>query len=259
MGYSRKPKHSDMHPTTRCAVTAILLLATVHAHAQIKKNPHPVSIGINAGTFIYQGDLSPSPIGSWKTPGPVIGIMANRQVRPGKLLRLDISAGLLQGNEAKYHRDSWRAERALAFRAPVAELVFSGQWHPMGTGQKLSPYLLAGGGIAVLRITRSFFGFNPAYFANEPEVISGLAKDIVRPAPRVLLIVPVGGGLQYRLNEKFSLTAESTYRLTRTDYLDGFSQAANPGKGDHYFKHVIGLVYHFGRDNGERYGCPATE
>ena len=39
-------------------------------------------IGVNAGTFIYQGDLSPSRLGSYKTMKPDLGIYVSRILSP---------------------------------------------------------------------------------------------------------------------------------------------------------------------------------
>jgi hypothetical protein len=39
-----------------------------------------------------------------------------------------------------------------------------------------------------------------------------------------------------------------------TDYLDGFTKAANPSKKDHYYTHTIGLIYSFGEKN--TLACP---
>jgi hypothetical protein len=49
---------------------------------------------------------------------------------------------------------------------------------------------------------------------------------------------------------------EGTYRLMRTDYLDGFSKSANPNLKDHYSSITIGAAYKFG--NKEKYGCPVA-
>jgi hypothetical protein len=57
--------------------------------------------------------------------------------------------------------------------------------------------------------------------------------------------VPVGIGIRYSLSQALSITAEAAYRLTFTDYLDGFSKVADPSKNDHYYGLSIGLVYTF--------------
>ena len=47
---------------------------------------------------------------------------------------------------------------------------------------------------------------------------------------------------------------ETTYRISSTDYLDGFSYSGHPTEGDFYFSHTIGLYYNFIRRN--RLNCP---
>jgi hypothetical protein len=64
----------------------------------------------------------------------------------------------------------------------------------------------------------------------------------------------VGIGLRYGISSRLAVSVESSYRLMFTDYLDGFSQAANPEKNDHYHSTTIGLIYRIGKKN--MLGCP---
>jgi len=66
----------------------------------------------------------------------------------------------------------------------------------------------------------------------------------------------VGVGVRYYLSDKIGISAETTYRVMSNDYLDGFSQAANPAKGDHYYSHTIGAVYRLGKKN--TLDCPVV-
>jgi hypothetical protein len=95
--------------------------------------------------------------------------------------------------------------------------------------------------------------FNGEFFTSE-DLGSRLAEDIAYKTPKLIPVVPVGIGVQLSLTKKLSLTAETAYRLTRTDYLDGFSQAGNPNLHDHYFSHTVGLLYKFGKKSS--LSCP---
>ena len=99
---------------------------------------------------------------------------------------------------------------------------------------------------------------NVAVFGDGSNVQTGLAIDAATNTPRVIPLIPVGAGARYSLTDRFSLTAETNYRLSFTDYLDGFSQAADPKKNDHYFSHSIGLIYSFSGSGGKSkgLGCP---
>ncbi|MFI5133906.1 MAG: hypothetical protein ACHQEB_06190 [Chitinophagales bacterium] len=67
-------------------------------------------------------------------------------------------------------------------------------------------------------------------------------------------MIPAGAGISYSVSQKLSLSVESMYRFTFTDYLDGFSQAANPKWNDHYYGYTIGLIYRLGVRN--KLNCP---
>ena len=82
----------------------------------------------------------------------------------------------------------------------------------------------------------------------------GLGIDSVRSLPRSVFVLPLGIGVAYYLSPKFSLTFETIFRYTFTDYLDGFSHAADPNQKDAYHSHTIGLVYRFGKTS--QLDCP---
>jgi hypothetical protein len=77
-----------------------ILLNGKYVSAQISRPKY--EFGINAGTYIYQGDLSPGIYGSFKTPGVVFGIHGSRNITRKVALRLDASFGKLKGDESKY-------------------------------------------------------------------------------------------------------------------------------------------------------------
>ncbi|MEI6898562.1 MAG: hypothetical protein WCL00_01690 [Bacteroidota bacterium] len=69
----------------------------------------------------------------------------------------------------------------------------------------------------------------------DPTVFAKLAADINHGTPRVLPVIPIGAGVEFPLSQKLFLTTEASYRLTLSDYIDGFSIAADPNKKDHYY------------------------
>lgn len=235
--------------------TAILAGSSLLAQGQLTASKY--SFGINAGTFIYQGDLTPSAIGSFRTPSLVIGLNASRYVTNKFSARLDLNLGRLKGDDAAYKTPAWRQERNFAFKTPATELIGSVVWDARGREKRLSPYLFAGLGYSFLRINRDYSNFNTEYFAAEPGVIEGLNNDINTRLPKGLPILPAGLGIRYRLNNNFSLNTEASYRYISSDYLDGFSQAANPDKKDHYYKFSIGLTYSRNKNNGGL-DCPVV-
>jgi len=236
---------------TTMATVAFVCTGTASLWAQLPSSPY--EIGIRAGLFIYQGDLTPERAGSFKTPSFVFGINAARNLSRVLAVRLDLNRGSLRGNDAAYAQPDWRRQRNFNFSTPVTELSALLVWSAWGRSRRLSPYVFAGAGLALLRIRRDASNLNDAYFAGEG-LSERVALDEAHRTPRVLPVVPAGIGLRYALTSHVSLNTEAAYRYTSTDYLDGFSQAANPSRPDHYYQYSVGATYSFGERN--RLGCP---
>lgn len=233
------------------------ILSVNSFNATAQTNTPKFQFGISAGTFIYQGDLTPSPIGSYKTLKPAINLFASKLFSPSFSLRANLAFGKLKGDDAKYNNPGYRQQRNFNFTSPVAEISGIAEWNILGknyVSRGFSPYLFAGMGYSFLKIKRDWSNFNSEYFGAESEVITGLATDAQRSLPKGLLVFPVGIGARYYLSDKIGISAETSYRLASTDYLDGFSKAANPSKSDHYYSHTIGIVYRLGKKN--MLACP---
>lgn len=224
-----------------------LLASGTAAKAQLPVSKYEA--GINIGTFIYQGDLTPSALGSFKTPGWVLGLNGSRRLSNAFSVRADLNFGKLRGDDAKYAHPVYRQQRAFTFKSRVVELTGMLVWNALGTNHLFSPYLFAGAGVALLNIRRDYSHFNATYFYNEPEVSTGLDADVAHGLPKVLPILPAGVGVRYALTPNIALSTEAAYRLSFTDYLDGFSQSANPSKNDHYYKYSVGVHYILGKRN----------
>lgn len=231
-----------------------LIFTSLFCHAQTNSR---YAIGINAGAFVYYGDLTPSIAGAWKSPGFAWGLNGLKHITPTLSARLDLGFGKLRADESKYSTPEYRQYRAFSFNSRVREVIISAEWSPLGRERLLSPYLFAGLGYASMEITRDFSRFNADYFSGEPGLKEMLAEDAARSLPSGIAIVPIGVGLKYALNNRFSLTAEAAQRLTRSDYIDGFSYSGNPDKKDQYSKVSIGLRYSIG--NKDPYSCPTIK
>lgn len=230
----------------------IVILARIKFSAEAQTNIQKFQFGLSAGMFIYQGDLTPSAIGSYKTLKPAINIFASKFMSSSFAVRGNLALGALKGNDAVYAHPEYRQQRNFNFLSPVIEASVLGEWNVLGRNyisRGFSPYVFAGGGISLLRIRRDYSRLNAEYFGETSELITGLNNDVQRTPPRVLLVMPVGAGVRYYFSDRIGISAESSYRFMQNDYLDGFSQAANPKKGDHYFSHTIGVVYRIGKKN----------
>lgn len=226
-----------------------LLGMTLYAQPDLSR----IELGANATTFIYQGDLTPSKLGSYKTIGLGLGIYGAYKLTNNFYLKTNIAFGGLNGDDSKYKTPSWRQQRNFKFKSSVTEISENIVWNILPAANKngpgLSPYISVGIGFTFLHIKRDYSNYNAAFFEEEPALSSGLSSDLSHPLPKGLLVFPVGFGLRYALTDKISLNAEFSYRFNSTDYLDGFSEAANSSKKDHYYSNAIGLIYSFGKKN----------
>lgn len=234
-----------------------IIVGIAGATAQI--NLTKWQVGINGGIFVYQGDLTPSDAGSYKTIKPGFGLHVSRVINRSILLRTNIAFGKLYGNDSLYITPAWRKERNYNFVTPVTEISELVVWNMFGNnsnelGQRFSPYLFGGVGVSFLKIRRDTSNFNNHYFAAASNLVNGLRSDMARSTPKTALVLPFGLGMEFYITPKFSLTAETNFRFTLTDYLDGFSLGANPDKNDFYHSHSVGLIYRFGK--GNQLGCP---
>lgn len=219
-----------------------------------------MSIGLNGGVYIYQGDLTPHPIGSIPTARPGLSLFAKKPINHFLAARIHISIASLRGNEAVYAKPDYRRQRNFAFTTPVKE--FSGQlvWNILGRNYAdygIMPYLFSGAGVAIIRVAKDYSRLDPTIFSESSDVIAGLAIDNARGTPPVLFSVPVGIGAEYPLSYRFSINVETSYRFVFSDYLDGFSYAANPNLRDNFHSTSAGIIYKFGKKN-KGIGCPTV-
>lgn len=237
----------------------VVLLCAVNILVQAQIDLTKFEIGINANAFIYQGDLTPSNIGSYRTAKPGLGIYFSRIISPSFSLRTNLVFGKLKGDDAKYSFPAWRQQRNFNFKTPVSEISELLVWDIFGTNGNneilnFSTYLFGGIGLNFLNIKRDWSHFNTQYFVTETDLPARITVDANHSLPRTIPVIPLGIGIRYPVTQRLSVSAETSYRLTFTDYLDGFSQAANPSRNDHYFSHSIGLIYHLGKKN--TLNCP---
>lgn len=239
-------------------LAVVLVFANIYfLQAQIDLSKYEV--GLSGGVFVYQGDLTPQTLGSYKTLKPQLALHLYRIISPAFSVRFNINRGNLYGDDAKYATPVWRRQRNFNFTTPVTELSLQGVWSFLqARSPRFSPYLFAGAGFSFLKIKRDWSNINPVIFPEGSDVQTGLAIDAAKSLPRIIPVVPVGAGMRYALNGRFSLIGETSYRLTFTDYLDGFSKAANPNKNDHYLSHSIGIIYSSNKKN-KTLGCPVMK
>ena len=224
-----------------------------------KKNSR-IEIGAAVSSFIYQGDLTPNRIGSFHTIRGGINLQRSIIINNYFLVRTNLAIGGLKGDDAKYDNPTFRKQRAFNFNTPVLELSQLLVWNPAGnnfTRKGFSTYLLGGVGVSFFKIKKDWSNFNAAYYGSSSDLPNRIAIDSVHSLPAITPVFPIGIGFRYALSTSILLNAEYSFRLLFTDYLDGFSQAANADKGDRYQTISIGIIYRLGNKN--RLGCPVIK
>lgn len=226
--------------------------------AQQKSSKYEV--GINVGGYVYQGDLAPSAIGSWKTIKPGIAIHGSRKLNSTFALRLNLSIASLKGDESKYNTPAYHQYRNFKFKTALVEISPQIVWSPWGwdeVGKRISPYAFAGVGLGFVRIRRDWSNFNSTHFSLEEDLPARIAQDAAHRTPVLIPSIPVGAGLRYAVSPRIVINGEISYRNMFTDYLDGFSKAANPKFKDHYYSVSVGVIYRFGKKNS--WDCPLVK
>jgi hypothetical protein len=236
---------------TATFVFIALLFVTAKTNAQFYKD---MSIGLNGGIYVYQGDLTPAWIGSFRTMQPGFSLFAKKPINHFLAARVHFSFARLKGDDSRYSKPEYRQQRNFYFTTPVKELSAQLVWNIFGRNyddKGIMPYIFSGAGVSLINVRKDYSRMDPSVFGESSEVFTGLAVDNARGTPRALFSVPVGIGAEYPLSNRFSVNIETSYRFIFTDYLDGFSQSANPKLKDYYHSTSAGIMYKFGnRDKG---------
>ena len=89
----------------------VVMLAAQKALAQF--TPSKWEIGINAGTLIYQGDLSGSSLGYTNCFKPSVELWVSRSLDPYFSIRANLLQGSLDADESTYAGPAWRSTEIL--------------------------------------------------------------------------------------------------------------------------------------------------
>jgi len=240
---------------TTAIVFIVFLFSSLKSNAQFYKD---MSVGLNGGIYVYQGDLTPQALGSFRTIQPGFSLFAKKPINYFLSARLHMSFARLKGDDSRYSEPAYRKQRNFYFTSSVKE--FSGQlvWNIRGMNYEdrgIQPYIFTGAGVSFIKVRKDYSRMDPTVFGESSDVLTGLIADNAHGTPRALFSVPVGVGAEYPISNRFSINIETSYRFIFSDYLDGFSKSANPKLQDHYHSTSVGLIYKFGnRDKG--IGCP---
>ena len=241
------------------ALLSIFLFQNNTAAAQTYK----YELGLNLGAYLYQGDLSPQRLGSFKTIKPGLGLSFGKPISNTFSVRGIVNFASLKGDEAKYNEPEYRQHRAFAFKSSLTELGVHLQYNILGNSAywpKIEPYVFAGVSAAFINTRKDFSRFDAPYFGEQEATViqAGLAEDNTQRNRRTVLNLPAGVGLRYNINNNWAVSTESNFRFGGSDYIDGFSQSVNPAKKDHFFSQNVGVSYRLGSGSKGKLGCPTV-
>jgi hypothetical protein len=248
-----------MKAITRIVLGTVMYLTVAQTHGQTNK--YHFEGGINLGTLLYQGDLVQSPAGSFKGAKPMVQLWLGKPFTPYLSWRANLTMGSLSADESQFATPFWKQLRNFSFQTPVTELSGMLQLNLYGDNGKetyhtLTPYLMAGAGLGFLNVQRDWSRLDTTAFNYKSLSQNGLAIDSQHVLPRVLPLIPVGAGLRWMVTPRLALNAEVMMRFSFSDYIDGFSYAADPKRKDSYYGLSLGMSFVFGGDGVK---CPRIQ
>lgn len=225
------------------------------------------SVGVSAGTAIYQGDVTERFPPNIKNTKLAFGGFVKFHITDNISLRANYMQGEISGSDSNYPRVPWRMKRGFNFKSPITELSTIGEWNVLkkrfgkrqgSKGQLFSLYVLGGLG---------YVKTNPLTDFNEPNpFFEDVNIDKLAQFSRTHIVLPIGIGIKWHITPHNTLSFETANRTTFTDYLDGISKTAQPKFGDWYFVGMVSFSQNFsfsGKNNNNsrhisnrRVSCP---
>lgn len=214
-------------------------------------------IGLVLGGSAYRGDIEVRPNTTLQQMRPIAGGFYRYRATKHIALRAQLLVGQLYADEKRFiipSVDNWREKRGVSFTTSLVELSILPEWRIFSIGD-VDFYAFSG---------LSGFYFKPNVNYNEPNPIIG-DKNLDKDAQysNFSWAIPVGGGMQWFMNEKTAIGFELSGRKAYTDFLDGLSLTANAKVKDYYFMAnftVSTLLGHKQRGTNGRgnknIGCP---
>ncbi|MEL6867278.1 MAG: DUF6089 family protein [Bacteroidota bacterium] len=202
-------------------LVAILLSISTTTQAQ------SFELGVQVGTANYLGDLTPSNL--WVSLGETnlsTGLIGRFHASRWISIQAGIRHGTISATDANALETQGRRRRNLHFRTAITEIALISEFHLLGyraamDNWRLSPYAFIG---------IAWYHFNPkaklgdTWYELQPLGTEGQGLP-GRPDKYRLnqWSVPLGLGLRYALNRRWTISLEWGMRKTYTDYLDDTS------------------------------------
>src|SRR4051794_40036997 len=111
-----------MSSVCKTTLLTAFIFATSHAVSIAQLNTSKYEIGLNVGTLVYQGDLSTSFKGEYRSLKPALQVYVSRMLDPYFALRANLLIGKVSADESKSSSPEWKQFRNFAFNTSMTEL-----------------------------------------------------------------------------------------------------------------------------------------
>lgn len=223
---------------------SILLLAVMPLFVNAQKESKEVDVTCALTGNIYQGDLTPTTLGSTKDLKFGFQGMVRYHVKNDKVyLRGSLNVASLKGDDAQFDSPEWAKHRNYNFSTSLIDLSAMLEFNLFHDDKKFQPFVAFGFGFAKINPKKDASKIDTAYFASASSEQIGLFKEQSMTQPKVLLTIPASIGFRYKINATSSLFVEACYKTCISDYLDGFSLSVRSQKYDAYSVYALGYTF----------------
>lgn len=221
--------------------TTLIVICLLSLSVEAQKR----EIGGFAGFATYQGDLVHSSF-SFQGSGIDLGLVYKHYLNSRLAIRGGLAGGTFSGDDNNFEESR---DRNFSFNTGFFEVTGAVEYSFFRPGQfntdgifknSISPFINIGLGLMFASPDASAPGRIPLAAGDEDP-------------PTTHFIIPIGFGIKYDVSEKWSLAVELQHRTTFTDYLDGFSESANPDADDWLIMGGISVVKTFGMNAAKRF------
>jgi hypothetical protein len=226
-----------------CTVAAFLVVCAAQgAEAQSREPKDYFSVGVFGGVAHYAGDLSPGNGPSFPADqltglarvGASLGVFGSYHWHPHMSVRAYLGYGKVSADDAESKSEVNRV-RNLSFQSNLYEASVQLHYDYFGNDRdyrfrpRVTPFIFTGVGLVA---------FNPQAY-RDPRAKTGLTELAPlrteaqsQAYSTVALVIPFGGGVRFRLSDRYDLRVEVGLRWTASDFLDdvsGSSAGRNQG------------------------------
>ncbi|MBI3518193.1 MAG: hypothetical protein HY062_02390 [Bacteroidetes bacterium] len=221
-------------------------------------------LGIDAGTTLFYGDVAlynniPKAKDFSKSAGRGFSLYGGKKFKFGLSAELQVFDGTLKGEKQadQLYRRYFNADLmgySVSAKYNLTQLMFRNK-NDRPFFNRLTLYLTAGGGQIFFRSRLYKYAVNNQWYLEKVSGYStsgidsagiaaagGLVQDRAKTVSAIA--VPVGGKLNFKLNQKTDIVLNVNYVTCFTDQLDSWSRSWS--HKDRYLYTGIGIMYNFG-------------